>query len=229
MEITMKSLNNSFCGFSPEMLPFLFELKFTNTIDNQKENLIKYKKLISEPLMLLYDLLLETVLDLGLSVETRPSRCVSSPYTDRRFSPNVPLKEYMYIRFKQYGKKTDIPGLYFDMGIEHYGYGIRIYKQTSRGMNKLRERIKENPQKFSAAIEKISCAGFSVIGEKYKKDHFPEIPECKAKDILNRSGFYLEKAVPVGDAVFSSSLAEELSCAYRQLSDFYQLLEESLA
>lgn len=224
----MKSLNSNFCGFSPELLSFLFELKLSNTIDKQAENLKKYKTLISEPLVRLYDLLLETIFDLGLSVEAKPSRCVSTPYTDRRFSPNVPLKEYMYIRFRQYGKKTDIPGLYFDMGIEHYGYGIRIYKQTSRGMDKLRARIKEDPQKFSAAIKKVAPFGFAIIGEKYKKDHFPEIQECKAKDILNRRGFYLEKAVSVGDAVFSPTLAEELSCAFRQLSDFYQLLEESL-
>ena len=210
------------------MVSFLFELKFSNTIDKQAENLKKYKRLISEPLILLYDDLLETVLDLGLSVETKLSRCVSTPYTDRRFSPQAPLKEYMYIRFKQLGKKTDIPGLYFDMGIDHYGYGIRIYKQTSSGMGKLREQIKEEPQKFSAAIEKISSAGFAIIGEKYKIDHFPEISECKAKEILNRRSFYIEKAVPVSDTVFSSALAEELSCAYRQINNFYQLLVEGL-
>ena len=224
----MKSSNSEFCGFSPEILSFLFELKFSNTIDKQADNLIRYKKLITEPLMLLYEHLLETVCDLDLPVETKPSRCVSTPYTDRRFSPQVPLKEYMYIRFKQSGKKTDIPGMYFDMGIDHYGYGIRIYKQTCGGMDKLRERIKDDPQKFSAAIAEISSAGFTVIGEKYKKDHFPEIPECKAKDILNRRSFYLEKAVPIGDNVFSSVLAEEISCAYRQLSGFYQLLAERL-
>ena len=224
----MKSSNNGFCGFSPETLSFLFELKFSNTIDRQAENLTKYKKLITEPLTLLYEHLLETVCDLGLSVETKPSRCISTPYTDRRFSPQVPLKEYMYIRFRQCKKKTDILGLYFDMGTEHYGYGIRIYKQTAVGMDKLRERIKENPQKFSAAIEKISSAGFKIIGEKYKKEHFPEIPLCRAKEILNLRSFYIEKAVPVGEALFSPALAEELSCAYRQLSDFYQILEESL-
>ena len=224
----MKSLNNGFCGFSPDMISFLFELKFSNTVDKQAENLIKYKKLISEPLTLLYDHLLETVSDLDLSLETKPSRCISTPYTDRRFSPLSPLKEYMYIRFKQSGKKEDIPGLYFDMGIDHYGYGIRIYKQTSGGMDKLRWRIAEDPQKFSEAMEKISSAGFTVIGEKYKKDHFPELAECEAKDILNRRNFYLEKAAPVGDSIFSSALAEELSCAYRQLSEFYQLLVEYL-
>ena len=224
----MKSSNNSFCGFPPEMPSFLFDLKFSNTSDKQAENLIRYKKLISEPLMLLYEHLLETVMDLGLSVETRPSRCVSTPYTDRRFSPQVPLKEYMYIRFRQSGKKTDIAGLYFDMGAEHYGYGIRIYKQTSFGMDKLRKRIKENPQKFSAALEDISSAGFKVIGEKYKKEHFPEIEECQAKEILNRRSFYLEKSVPISNIVFSSSLARELSDAYKKLSNFYQLLEEYL-
>lgn len=224
----MEVSNTNFCGFSSEMISFLFELKFSNTLDKQAENLIKYKKLISEPLMMLYEHLLETVLDLGLAVETRPSRCVSTPYTDRRFSPQVPLKEYMYIRFKHSGKKADIPGLYFDMGAEHYGCGIRIYKQTSAGMDKLRKRIKDEPQKFSDAIDRISSAGFSVIGEKYKKDHFPEIEKCKAKEILNMRNFYIEKAVPVGENVFSSSLADELSLAYRQLSDFYQLLVENL-
>lgn len=224
----MKSSNDGFCGFSPEMLSFLFELKFSNTIDKQAENLVKYKKLIFEPLMLLYENLLETVLDLELEVETKPSRCVSTPYTDRRFSPQAPLKEYMYIRFKQSGKKTDIAGLYFDMGIEHYGYGIRIYKQTSSGMDKLRERILNDPQKFSSAIEDLNSDGFAVVGEKYKKDHFPEIPECEAKDILNRRSFYIEKAKPVSDTAFSSALAEELTDAYRKLSDFYQLLVESL-
>lgn len=224
----MKLSNDGFRGFSPEMLSFLFEMKFSNTIDKQAENLVKYKKLISEPLMLLYENLLETVLDLELEVETKPSRCVSTPYTDRRFSPQAPLKEYMYIRFKQSGKKTDIAGLYFDMGIEHYGYGIRIYKQTSKGMDKLRERILNDPQKFSRAIEDLYSDGFAVVGKRYKRDHFPEIPECKAKDILNRRNFYIEKAVPIGENVFSSALTEELSCTYRQLRIFYKLLEESL-
>ena len=224
----MKSSNDGFRGFSPEMLSFLFELKFSNTIDKQAENLVKYKRLISEPLMLLYENLLETVLDLELEVETKPSRCISTPYTDRRFSPQAPLKEYMYIRFRQSGKKTDIAGLYFDMGIEHYGYGIRIYKQTSSGMDRLRERILDDPQKFSRAIEDLYSNGFAVVGEKYKRDHFPEIAKCKAKDILNRRSFYIEKAKPVSDTVFSSALAEELSCAYKQLSIFYKLLEESL-
>lgn len=222
-------MSNSFTGFPHEMLDFLFELKFSNTIEKQAENLVKYKRLISEPLGLLYKSLLDTISRLDLPLDTKPSRCISSPYTDRRFSPTVPLKEYMYLRFKQYGKITDIPGLYFDMGIEYYGYGIRIYKQTSGGMKKLREKITENLEKYSALLNQIPAAGFKVIGEKYKKDHYPEIPECVAKEILNRSGFYIEKAMPVGESVFSSALADELSGGFIKLSPVFKLLADALA
>lgn len=224
--IILKSSNNVFSGFSPELLDFLFELRFSNTIEKQADNLVRYKKLISEPLTLLYEAMLDTVLELNLPVETKPSRCMSTPYTDRRFSPNVPLKEYMYIRFKQYGKETDILGLYFDMGIEYYGYGIRIYKQTSRGMDKLREKMLENLDKYSVLLNEIYSAGFAVVGEKYKKDHYPKLTDCLVKYILNHRGFYIEKAVPVGDNVFSSALADELSEAYRKLSKLFELLEE---
>jgi len=219
-------MSNSFTGFSCEMLDFLFELQFSNTIEKQADNLIKYKKLISEPLRLLYNSLLDTVLDLDLSLETKPSRCISTPYTDRRFSPNVPLKEYMYLRFKQNGKITNIPGLYFDMGIEYYGYGIRIYKQTSRGMDVLREKISKKPDRYSVLLDKIFTAGFTVVGEKFKKDHYPEIPECSAKEILNRRGFYIEKAVAVSENTFSSALADELSDAFIKLNDLFKIFEE---
>ncbi len=224
--ILLKSLIHEFSGFSPEMLDFLFELRFTNTIEKQADHLVRYKTLISEPLALLYGALLTTVSELNLPVETKPARCISSPYTDRRFSPNVPLKEYFYIRFKQYSKSTDIPGLYFDLGLEHYGYGIRIYKQTASNMAQLREKILEATDQYSVILDEIYAAGFVVSGEKYKKDHYPSLHDCTAKEILNRRGFYIEKAVPVGGNVFSPALADELSEAFRLLRKMFLLLGE---
>lgn len=136
----MKSSNDGFCGFSPEMLSFLFELKFSNTIDKQAENLVKYKKLISEPLMLLYENLLETVLDLELLVETKPSRCVSTPYTDRRFSPQAPLKEYMYIRFKQAKRKEN-------------GYSGTVFRYGYRALWLRHSHIQTNFKRYGQATQ----------------------------------------------------------------------------
>lgn len=222
----MESTQTRFSGFPREILDFLLELRFNNTVAQQANNLTKYKKYISEPLYLLYCELVETVLRLNLPLEIKPTRCISTPYTDRRFSPSAPLKEYMYIRFRQYGKATDIPGLYFDMGIEHYGYGIRIYKQTARGMDALREKIAASPGKYSAMLDELSAAGFCVIGEKYRKDRYPDLPGCAAKEILNRRSFYMEKAVPVGGNVFTPALSGELTAAFERLSELFVVMEE---
>ena len=97
-----------FKGFHKSTDKFLFELQFCNTIQKQSENLVQYKKYITEPIHLLYFDLLDIVNQFDVDFETKPARCISTPYTDRRFSPTVPLKEYMYLRFRQAKKKTDM-------------------------------------------------------------------------------------------------------------------------
>ena len=219
----MEYTNNAFCGHAPEMPDFLFELKFSNTLSAQAENMIKYKKYISEPLGLLFDGLCDTVLSLGLPVVTKPSRCISTPYTDRRFSPGVPLKEYMYIRFKAEDRETDIPGLYFDMGSEYYGCGIRIYKQTAQGMDALRKKIHESFRECSPLLDGLPSEGFKVIGTKFKKDRFPDIPESPAKEILNSREFRIERASPLNERVFTSALSDELSGVFTKLAGVFKL------
>ena len=58
-----------------------------------------------------------------------------------RFSRGQKYKNYMYLRFKQWGKENDICGLYFDMGSEFYSYGFRIYRQTSEKIQIAKEKI----------------------------------------------------------------------------------------
>ncbi len=219
-------MDNQFTGFSTDMIDFLFELQFTNTIENQGENIVKYKELISKPLRLLYEDLLHTVIDLQLDVETKPARCVSSPYTDRRFSKSTPLKEFMYIRYKKRDKETDTCGLYFDMGVDFYSYGIRMYRQTTQGVNMLREKILEKPDEYSALLDEAFADGFEVFGDKYKKDHYPSLPECSAKEILNRRRFFIGKSKPVNENVFSQALAVELSKGFIKLRSLFELLED---
>lgn len=219
-------MDNQFTGFSTDMIDFLFELQFTNTIENQGENIVKYKELISKPLRLLYEDLLHTVVDLQLDVETKPARCVSSPYTDRRFSKSTPLKEFMYIRYKKRDKETDTCGLYFDMGVDSFSYGIRMYWQTTQGVNLLREKILEKPDEYSSLLDEAFADGFEVFGDKYNKDHYPSLPECSAKEILNRRRFFIGKSKPINENVFSQALAVELSKGFIKLRSLFILLED---
>lgn len=217
---------NSFTGFKPEMLDFLFQLGFENTIEKQEENLPKYKDLISQPLNNLYKDLLPVISQISDKLETKPARCVSSPYTDRRFNPTTPFKDYMYIRFRELGKTEQIAGLYFDMGIDYYSYGLRMYRQSTKGMEQIREKILGNPKGYHSQLELVSKAGFNVIGEKYKKDHFTEISDNVIKEILNSRRFYIGKDVPINDNVFSSKLAEELAQGFMTFKGLINLLTE---
>ena len=217
-------MSDIFKGFDKETNNFLFELQFCNTNEGQSENLVKYKKYITTPINLLYFDLLEVVNQFNIDFETKPARCISTPYTDRRFSPNVPLKEYMYLRFRQANRKTNILGLYFDMGSEAYGYGLKIYKPSSREMDLLREKISENYKLFSKLTDDLILKGFEITGEKYKKDHFTHIPDCSAKELLNMKCFSVSKTKSVNDSVYTQELKTELSNAFMDLKEFVELL-----
>lgn len=217
-------MSSNFQGFDKETNNFLFELRFCNTIDKQSENLVKYKKYITEPLNLLYLDLLDVINQFDIDFETKPARCISNPYTDRRFSPNVPLKEYMYLRFRQANKKTNIIGLYFDMGSEAYGYGLKIYKPSSNEMDLFREKISENYKLCSKLIDDLILKGFEITGEKYKKDHFPDIPDCSAKKLLNMKCFSVSKTKLVNESVYTQELKTELSNAFIDLKKIIELL-----
>lgn len=217
-------MSDIFKGFDKETNNFLFELQFYNTNERQSENFVKYKKYITTPINLLYFDLLEVVNQFNIDFETKPARCISTPYTDRRFSPNVPLKEYMYLRFRQANRKTNILGLYFDMGSEAYGYGLKIYKPSSREMDLFREKISENYKLFSKLTDDLILKGFEITGEKYKKDHFTHIPDCSAKELLNMKCFSVSKTKSVNDSVYSQELETELSNAFMDLKEFVELL-----
>lgn len=213
-----------FKGFPAEFVDFFIELSLNNTIEKQAENIIKYRKYVTAPLNDLYADLLDGVCDISGILETKPARCISTPYTDRRFSPSTPLKEYMYIRFKQSGKSTDIAGLYFDMSASGYSYGMRIYKQTSLGFQALKDAITENPSPFEKELKNALSNGYKIIGDKYKKDRYPEVKSSILNDFLNRKTFYITKNSDLNDRVFTDGLFFEISDGFSTLKAFLNLI-----
>jgi uncharacterized protein (DUF2461 family) len=222
----MQTADREFNGFPVEMTKYLYELKYTNTVEKQDENIIKYKEYITTPLILLYESLVPTVKAISGNLEATPRRCISTPYTDRRFSPNAPLKEYMYIRYRHACREKDNIGLYFDMGIEGYSFGMRIYDQTSEGMSKIRQMILNHPKKFEIQLGKLKEAGFLVFGEEYKKDHYPDIDSYLLKEILNRKHFHICKDNTLNDNIYTSQLKEDIADGFNEIKGFIKLLEE---
>lgn len=219
-------MSGKFNGFPHELAGFWFELHIKNNISDQAQIKEKYKRIITRPLTLLYEALAPAVLEISKGFETKPLRCISSPYTDRRFSPGVPFKEYMYIRFKQSGKAEDIPGLYFDMGVDGYSYGLRIYNQTSKGIERLRNKITDNFNLFDAALKEIVENGFTIIGDKYKKDKYPYLPDSVAKDLLGRKRFYICRNIPVNEGIYTDALDVEIRDGFTKMKNILEIMEQ---
>ncbi len=213
--------DNIFKGFNREAVDFLFGLQFENTSENKEINLQKYKQLIYEPLYCLYLDLKPAAAEIA-DFDMNPRRCLSSPYTDRRFT-DKPIKEYCYLRFRQIAK-SDIAGLYFDMGYEYYSYGLRIYKQTAQGMNGIREKILADTEKSSYIFEKISSLGYKIKGTGYKQNHYHEIKNEKLNSILNMKGFYITKEVPINENVFTVNLKKELETSFYDMREFSEII-----
>jgi uncharacterized protein (DUF2461 family) len=218
------AMMEKFNGFPKEFVDFYIQLSFENTIAKQSENIVNYKKFIMEPLNQLYYELLPVACEINPSLETKPARCISTPYTDRRFSPATSLKEYMYLRFKQSGKNNDIVGLYFDMSADMYSYGLRIYKQSASGFQKIKDLALKKPKVFEKEIENIISNGYEIVGDKYKKDHYPQIKSDVLNDFLNRKTFYISKKVKLNDKVFTKELADEITEGFYQLKNFINLI-----
>lgn len=216
-----------FDGFQHEMQDLLFELQFNNTMENLPQNKIRYKSLISEPLRLLYDEIHPVATNISGSIETKPSRCISGMYNDMRFSRGTPLKTYMYLRFREMngGTDADMLGLYFDMGLEGYSYGIRVYKQTSAGMAAIRESVLKNQMQFSKALLETKKGGAKIIGQSYKKDHYPNVENPELNEFLNLKGFFICFDKMINENVFSSKLAGEIAEGFIKLKELYTLLK----
>jgi len=217
-----------FDGFPRDFADFLFSLRFRNTIDLLPENKVIYKRLITDPLTLLFYDLTQTALSVSDSLVIKPSKCVSTMYNDMRFSRATPLKEYMYVRFRELEREKDIIGLYFDMGCEGYSYGIRIYNQTSEGMAGIREGALAKRRDFERELEELYRLGMMIVGDKYAKDHYPEIKYKTVKELLNMRNFHICWYRAINEAVFSQALLEEISGAYTKLGALFALLKQSL-
>lgn len=217
-------MSGSFAGFPPAMMDFLFELKFNNTTEKLPDNKVMFKKLILEPLRSLYEMVAPNMAAYDKKLMIRPSICLSSMYTDRRFKPGVPLKDYTYMRFKRSDMHTDILGFYFDMGFEYYSYGINMYDRTSKGMEKIREYALAHQKIFEKELANIQDKGFRIIGSKYVKDHYPYVKSAILNDFLSRKYFYIAKEEPLDDIVFSPLLANELNRSYIDLRSMFELL-----
>jgi len=225
----MKNIfNRKFNGFSVETLTFLS----TNNTNNSKQwfeaHRQDYQQFLLEPMQNL-------VLDLGefmltidplLEIAPKVNKTISKIYRDTRFSRDKSLfKNNMWLSFKRpLAEWKDRPVFFFELFPDWYRYGMGFYSASKTTMDRLRQSIDENPDRFLAVVSFLSKQDvFTVAGENYKRILDPS----KSGILLEwyqRKNFYLVCNRDVDDSLFSARLVDDLINNFGMIAPFYQYL-----
>ena len=218
-----------FNGFSPSTNNYFKEIILNNSRRNFLENKQTYDLFVKKPLTDLFYELLDVIMTVDSEMEYKLQRCVSTPYTDARFMPKTPIKEYMYLRYKlRRDRKTNIPGFFFDASVETIRFGLKIYNITSKGMENIRLELKKNSDYYNKYIKQLESKQIELQDcEMYKKDHYPHIKK-PLNNWLNSKDISVYKLLPDNDIYFSSKLKNEIEHTFKSLKKLYKTIKIAL-
>ena len=83
----------NFTGFTKETLDFYYKINMNNSKNNFENNRELYNQFVKRPMMELYQDLSDYLCNYDSSLCFVPSKCISSPFADQRFSKSKQIKE----------------------------------------------------------------------------------------------------------------------------------------
>ena len=217
--------NAGFQGFTPDAYRFLLELRFNNNKEFFDQNRARYHEVLKRPLTQLAQELLPTALEIDPLFNQRMTSILSRIHRDTRYTKDKsPYRDHAWLSFRHPGSRiSEGFCLYYEMGPEHYGYGMGMWGANSELMQVIRARILAAPTEFLAEAEALLAAGFIAEGECFKRDRFPTAPEA-LKPYLNRKGFSFCYEVPSLSPTMRAELLPELQDAFRRMGRLYRFL-----
>lgn len=225
--MTNKS-EGKFAGFSPTTLDFLIKLKEHNNKPWFTEHRQEYLEFVLSPMQDLVEDLSAFMLSVDPYFETRPavSKTIPRIYRDTRFSKDKsPYRSSIWFTFKRPGPNwQDAPVWFFEVAPEGYSYGMGYYGASKDTMDRLREKIDENPEEFFETVAfYYQQQDFVLEGETYKRI----LDSSKSEKILDwyqRRNLYLICRRGINERLFDPALVNELISGFSTLVPFYHYL-----
>ncbi|MGN0586819.1 MAG: DUF2461 domain-containing protein [Oscillospiraceae bacterium] len=218
--------------FAKRSLEFLFENRLYDSKEWYNEHKDEYKKLITEPFA---ELLTELApmfdeIDPKLICDRRR---ISRVYRDTRFTKDKTLfRDHIWATISRPKQNTEVPSFYFDISQHGFEYGCGYYCADKNSIEALRELVKSGSKEYKAAEKALKGQSvFTMGGDMYKREHFPDQPAEK-QNWLNRKNVFFFCESKDFDLLFSDRLADRLKQDFPLLAPVYRLLikaEESAA
>jgi uncharacterized protein (TIGR02453 family) len=222
----------AFKGFAEAGISFLSDLSLNNNKDWFEQRRDIYENLLLEPLKLLTTDLQLIIKAIDSNIDTRPAlnKTISKIYRDTRFSKDKsPFRTGLWITFKRPVKVWgNVPEFYFYFTPKEYQYGMGFYSATPSNMEKIRDSIMTDTDRFAKIISHYnSRKDFVLVGEEYKKN----IPNALPKEFqkwFQKKNLCMSCIRKMDDRFFSIQLKEDLEKAFDFNAELYHFLMESI-
>ncbi len=211
-------------NFSRKSIDILFELKLRDSKDYYEERKPDYKKFVTEPFTQLAAELEPVFKNIDSELVCTP-KCVSRVRRDTRFTRDKSLfRDHIWLNVSRPRERMgDVLSFYFCIMQTGFSYGCGYYHTPAKVMESLRKIILDDEKEY-ANVKKMlkSCPQFSLDGEMYKKNRFPDENEDK-QFWLNRKSISVNASSNDYELLFGDRLIPFIKSEFEKLAPVYRL------
>lgn len=221
-------------SFSQRSLDFLYFNHKYNSKTWYKDHKEDFKKYLSIPFTDLAVKMAPHMLRIDEQFITEPKSIISRIYKDLRFAYDKTslYRDHMWITFmRDKNQMHGLPGFFFEVSPYNFKYGCGYYCADAKSMASIKELVLSNSKAFKKAKKCYENQEyFTLIGETYKRAHYPDQPE----DIrlwLEKKDMCLMATSQDIELLFSDNLADTLAERFERIKPIYDffITAESLA
>ena len=211
--------------FSRESQDLLFEVWSRNDRAWYHENKGQIKTYIQEPFIQLVRDLQPVMLEIDPLMDCSEKR-IARVYRDARVIGGGPFfRDHIWCTM---GRGKDVmygfPSWFFELSADGFRYGMGYYIPAKETLEAVRSLILAEDKAFKKAFTAHKRQKtFDLVGESYKRNHFPDAPE-KYWDWLNRKTFCWIRESQDEALLYSGSLAQTVAEGFQELAPIYHFL-----
>lgn len=200
--------------FSKAFLQFFKDLSANNNSEWFADNRPVYEKEVKKPfLALVTDLIGRCQID-EPELTQLPKDAIFRINRDIRFSNDKrPYKEHVSALISRHGKKSNLPGFYFQLGAGNAWIGGGAYELDKDKLNAVRQEIFYNGAEFNYLLQEADFKRFyngQLLGERNKILPAPYKEAVADEPYLANKQFYYMVEMPTKDLALRDDLLEVL-------------------
>ena len=215
-------MTDSFTGFTPETIDFLWGIRLNNNRQWSQEHKRQYVDTLYEPMKALGARLFRPFQD-------KPGNIlkVSRIYRDARLHHPLPYKESLWLCIrKDVQWWAENPCLFLEVNPEGVDYGFCFWHPRVSSMEDFRREISARPERFLGLMEATGqAAGIPVTADLYKRPKPTDNPAL-APYFGWKGNISCIREEPVSPELFGPELAERAESLFAALTPLYDYFDQ---